>query len=448
MRCQECNAELDDDVLFCEKCGARISKDNSIASKLHFSKNRPAAAAEGTSGGFYSSTNKGKSTDANNSVVFDAKTIEYDVANIVIDKSEPVPTQQAPVVDDISVEAEEAPAVQSSDSEITLDLSGENSGTEEPVTEDLSADTSVTADDTLDFFAENSSAEELITPEVQVNSATSSFSSSSQAGAGGIAAMIQKAMNNAGTDGASSEPVEAVQESPVPDDAQQTSVAEEMADIPAQETENQPEERPKTEENESGAENNEGDDDIAGTFTYLAGAAERQINAFLGCAAGALVLLVLAVVTTDFIKVLMAILGAGCFGYAFYVTPKVIEATVNALVKGEGYYFIEYVNEISKYMKTAVIPVGAGMALLLVAMILGWCDHDYGAKYVTLLSMFAMAGGFAVSGVCAARFAVTNKIFEELASGNKPKKNYSDVINYVAAGVVFVIVILSAVMAA
>jgi len=442
MRCQECNAELDDDVLFCEKCGARISKDNSIASKLHFSKNRPAAAAEGTSGGFYSSTNKGKSTDANNSVVFDAKTIEDDVANIVIDKSEPVQTQQAPVVDDISAEAEEAPAVQSSDSEITLDLSGENSGTEDPVTVDLSADTSVTADDTLDFSAETSSAEELITPEVQVNS------SSATAETGGIAAMIQKAMSNAGTDGASSEPVEAVQESPVPDDAQQTSVAEEMADISAQETENQPEEQPKTEENESGAGNNEGDDDIAGTFTYLAGAAERQINAFLGCAVGALVLLVLAVVTTDFIKVLMALLGAGCFGYAFYVTPKVIEATVNALVKGEGYYFIEYVNEISKYMKTAVIPVGAGMALLLVAMILRWCDHDYGAKYVTLLSMFAMAGGFAVSGVCAARFAVTNKIFDELASGNKPKKNYSDVINYVAAGVVFVIVILSAVMAA
>lgn len=313
MRCQECNAELDDDVLFCEKCGARISKDNSIASKLHFSKNRPAAAAEGTSGGFYSSTNKGKSTDANNSVVFDAKTIEDDVANIVIDKSEPVQTQQ-------------------------------------------------------------------------------------------------------------------------------TSMTEEKADTTAKGTEDQQ----KKEENAGNGENNEGDDDIAGTFTYLAGAAERQINAFLGCAAGALVLLVLAVVTTDF----MAILGAGCFGYAFYVTPKVIEATVNALVKGEGYYFIEYVNEISKYMKTAVIPVGAGMALLLVAMILGWCDHDYGAKYVTLLSMFAMAGGFAVSGVCAARFAVTNKIFDELASGNKPKKNYSDVINYVAAGVVFVIVILSAVMAA
>lgn len=438
MRCQECNAELDDDVLFCEKCGARISKDNSIASKLHFSKNRPAAAAEGTSGGFYSSTNKGKSTDANNSVVFDAKTIEDDVANIVIDKSEPVQTQQAPVVDDISAEAEEAPAVQSSDSEITLDLSGENSGTEDPVTVDLSADTSVTADDTLDFSAETSSAEELITPEVQVNS------SSATAETGGIAAMIQKAMSNAGTDGASSESPDAVQETPDHGNVQQTSMTEEKADTTAKGTEDQQ----KKEENAGNGENNEGDDDIAGTFTYLAGAAERQINAFLGCAVGALVLLVLAVVTTDFIKVLMALLGAGCFGYAFYVTPKVIEATVNALVKGEGYYFIEYVNEISKYMKTAVIPVGAGMALLLVAMILGWCDHDYGAKYVTLLSMFAMAGGFAVSGVCAARFAVTNKIFDELASGNKPKKNYSDVINYVAAGVVFVIVILSAVMAA
>ena len=215
MRCQVCNAELDDDVVFCEKCGARISKDNSIASKLHFSKNRPAADNQNSSGGFYSSTNKGKSTDANNSVVFDAKTTEEDVAHIVIDKSEipekkpesvsdnesavpadvSSPSPAASVMDEVSEGSIDL--TDSGDVEIDLSAGGELDLSSEG---EIDLSSSVSADDSLDLSV-NASADDSLDLTAEAKPAASQPEPVSQpnaAPASGIAAMIQKAMDNAG----------------------------------------------------------------------------------------------------------------------------------------------------------------------------------------------------------------------------------------------------------
>ena len=322
MRCQVCNAELDDDVVFCEKCGARISKDNSIASKLHFSKNRPAADNQNSSGGFYSSTNKGKSTDANNSVVFDAKTTEEDVAHIVIDKSE-IPEKKPESASDnesviaaataASVSSSPVSSVKDDVSEGSIDLTDSGSGefdlsaggeldlssegevdlsvsssTDDSLDLSSSASTddsldlsvSASADDSLDLTAEAKPAASQPEPVSQPNAAPAS----------GIAAMIQKAMDNAGDtssqvpESASAEVVDLAGENVSEPVSEAPEAVEAASSEPAETT------VPAASEQEQSSESDEEADEmeISGTFEYNAGVADKKIVAFAAAAFGAI----------------------------------------------------------------------------------------------------------------------------------------------------------------
>lgn len=461
MRCQVCNAELDDDVVFCEKCGARISKDNSIASKLHFSKNRPAADNQNSSGGFYSSTNKGKSTDANNSVVFDAKTTEEDVAHIVIDKSEipekkpesvsdnesavpadvSSPSPAASVMDEVSEGSIDL--TDSGDVEIDLSAGGEldlSSEGEIDLSSSVSADDSLdlsvsaSADDSLDLTAEAKPAVSQPEPVSQPNAAPAS----------GIAAMIQKAMDNAGDtssqvpESASAEVVDLAGENVSEPVSEAPEAVEAASSEPAETT------VPAASEQEQSSESDEEADEmeISGTFEYNAGVADKKIVAFAAAAFGAIACLLLSVLVEDIARFMLCVLGAAAFGYAFYITPQVHRSVKNALIKGEGYFFIDYINEIKKQMKAGIIPVVAGLFIALLTLFPMFEGFE---KYVFWLALFIMTMGVCIGVGCAARLLVVRNVFNILAQGQKSKQNYSEYITYGVCGLFVVSIVVYAV---
>lgn len=461
MRCQVCNAELDDDVVFCEKCGARISKDNSIASKLHFSKNRPAADNQNSSGGFYSSTNKGKSTDANNSVVFDAKTTEEDVAHIVIDKSEipekkpesvsdnesavpadvSSPSPAATVMDEVSEGSIDL--TDSGDVEIDLSAGGEldlSSEGEIDLSSSVSADDSLdlsvsaSADDSLDLTAEAKPAASQPEPVSQPNAAPAS----------GIAAMIQKAMDNAGDtssqvpESASAEVVDLAGENVSEPVSEAPEAVEAASSEPAETT------VPAASEQEQSSESDEEADEmeISGTFEYNAGVADKKIVAFAAAAFGAIACLLLSVLVEDIARFMLCVLGAAAFGYAFYITPQVHRSVKNALIKGEGYFFIDYINEIKKQMKAGIIPVVAGLFIALLTLFPMFEGFE---KYMFWLALFIMTMGVCIGVGCAARLLVVRNVFNILAQGQKSKQNYSEYITYGVCGLFVVSIVVYAV---
>lgn len=461
MRCQVCNAELDDDVVFCEKCGARISKDNSIASKLHFSKNRPAADNQNSSGGFYSSTNKGKSTDANNSVVFDAKTTEEDVAHIVIDKSEipekkpesvsdnesavpadvSSPSPAASVMDEVSEGSIDL--TDSGDVEIDLSAGGEldlSSEGEIDLSSSVSADdsfdlsVSASADDSLDLTAEAKPAASQPEPVSQPNAAPAS----------GIAAMIQKAMDNAGDtssqvpESASAEVVDLAGENVSEPVSEAPEAVEAASSEPAETT------VPAASEQEQSSESDEEADEmeISGTFEYNAGVADKKIVAFAAAAFGAIACLLLSVLVEDIARFMLCVLGAAAFGYAFYITPQVHRSVKNALIKGEGYFFIDYINEIKKQMKAGIIPVAAGLFIALLTLFPMFEGFE---KYMFWLALFIMTMGICIGVGCAARLLVVRNVFNILAQGQKSKQNYSEYITYGVSGLFVISIVVYAV---
>ncbi|WP_294461857.1 zinc ribbon domain-containing protein [uncultured Ruminobacter sp.] len=476
MRCQVCNAELDDDVVFCEKCGARISKDNSIASKLHFSKNRPAADNQNSSGGFYSSTNKGKSTDANNSVVFDAKTTEEDVAHIVIDKSE-IPEKKPESASDnesviaaataASVSSSPVSSVKDDVSEGSIDLTDSGSGefdlsaggeldlssegevdlsvsssTDDSLDLSSSASTddsldlsvSASADDSLDLTAEAKPAASQPEPVSQPNAAPAS----------GIAAMIQKAMDNAGDtssqvpESASAEVVDLAGENVSEPVSEAPEAVEAASSEPAETT------VPAASEQEQSSESDEEADEmeISGTFEYNAGVADKKIVAFAAAAFGAIACLLLSVLVEDIARFMLCVLGAAAFGYAFYITPQVHRSVKNALIKGEGYFFIDYINEIKKQMKAGIIPVAAGLFIALLTLFPMFEGFE---KYMFWLALFIMTMGICIGVGCAARLLVVRNVFNILAQGQKSKQNYSEYITYGVSGLFVVSIVVYAV---
>lgn len=461
MRCQVCNAELDDDVVFCEKCGARISKDNSIASKLHFSKNRPAADNQNSSGGFYSSTNKGKSTDANNSVVFDAKTTEEDVAHIVIDKSEipekkpesvsdnesavpadvSSPSPAATVMDEVSEGSIDL--TDSGDVEIDLSAGGELDLSSEG---EIDLSSSVSADDSLDLSV-NASADDSLDLTAEAKPAASQPEPVSQpnaAPASGIAAMIQKAMDNAGDtssqvpESASAEVVDLAGENVSEPVSEAPEAVEAASSEPAETT------VPAASEQEQSSESDEEADEmeISGTFEYNAGVADKKIVAFAAAAFGAIACLLLSVLVEDIARFMLCVLGAAAFGYAFYITPQVHRSVKNALIKGEGYFFIDYINEIKKQMKAGIIPVVAGLFIALLTLFPMFEGFE---KYVFWLALFIMTMGICIGVGCAARLLVVRNVFNILAQGQKSKQNYSEYITYGVSGLFVVSIVVYAV---
>jgi hypothetical protein len=461
MRCQVCNAELDDDVVFCEKCGARISKDNSIASKLHFSKNRPAADNQNSSGGFYSSTNKGKSTDANNSVVFDAKTTEEDVAHIVIDKSEipekkpesvsdnesavpadvSSPSPAASVMDEVSEGSIDL--TDSGDVEIDLSAGGELDLSSEG---EIDLSSSVSADDSLDLSV-NASADDSLDLTAEAKPAASQPEPVSQpnaAPASGIAAMIQKAMDNAGDtssqvpESASTEVVDLAGENVSEPVSEAPEAVEAASSEPAETT------VPAASEQEQSSESDEEADEmeISGTFEYNAGVADKKIVAFAAAAFGAIACLLLSVLVEDIARFMLCVLGAAAFGYAFYITPQVHRSVKNALIKGEGYFFIDYINEIKKQMKAGIIPVVAGLFIALLTLFPMFEGFE---KYVFWLALFIMTMGVCIGVGCAARLLVVRNVFNILAQGQKSKQNYSEYITYGVCGLFVVSIVVYAV---
>lgn len=490
MRCQVCNAEWDDDVVFCEKCGARISKDNSIASKLHFSKNKPAADNQNSSGGFYSSTNKGKSTDANNSVVFDAKIKDEDVAHIVIDKSE-IPEKKPESASDNESVIAAATAASSSSSPVSsvkddvsegsidltdsgsgefdlsaggeLDLSSEgeidlsvSSSTDDSLDFSSSASTddsldfssSASADDSLDLSV-NASADDSLDLTEETKPAVSQpqpkpVSQSGATPASGIAAMIQKAMDNAGdTSSQESEPASAevvdlagknVSE-PVSaaSEAKETAPSEPAATAVA----------PAESEQDQTSEYDDADEaEISGTFEYNAGVADKKIISFAAAAFGAIACLLLCVLVEDAARFLLCVLGAAAFGYAFYITSLVHRSVKNALIKGEGFFFIDYINEIQKQMKAGIIPVIAGLFIALLTLLPMFEGFE---KYVFWLALFIMTMGICIGVGCAARLLVVRNVFNILAQGQKSKQNYSEYITYGVCGLFVVSIVVYAV---
>lgn len=461
MRCQVCNAELDDDVVFCEKCGARISKDNSIASKLHFSKNRPAADNQNSSGGFYSSTNKGKSTDANNSVVFDAKTTEEDVAHIVIDKSEipekkpesvsdnesavpadvSSPSPAASVMDEVSEGSIDL--TDSGDVEIDLSAGGELDLSSEG---EIDLSSSVSADDSLDLSV-NASADDSLDLTAEAKPAASQPEPVSQpnaAPASGIAAMIQKAMDNAGDtssqvpESASAEVVDLAGENVSEPVSEAPEAVEAASSEPAETT------VPAASEQEQSSESDEEADEmeISGTFEYNAGVADKKIVAFAASAFGAIACLLLSVLVEDIARFMLCVLGAAAFGYAFYITPQVHRSVKNALIKGEGYFFIDYINEIKKQMKAGIIPVVAGLFIALLTLFPMFEGFE---KYMFWLALFIMTMGVCIGVGCAARLLVVRNVFNILAQGQKSKQNYSEYITYGVCGLFVVSIVVYAV---
>ncbi|WP_294495392.1 zinc-ribbon domain-containing protein [uncultured Ruminobacter sp.] len=479
MRCQVCNAELDDDVVFCEKCGARISKDNSIASKLHFSKNRPAADNQNSSGGFYSSTNKGKSTDANNSVVFDAKTTEEDVAHIVIDKSE-IPEKKPESASDnesviaaataASVSSSPVSSVKDDVSEGSIDLtdsgSGEfdlSAGGELDLSSESEVDLSVSSstDDSLDFSSSastddsldlsvNASADdsldltEEVKPAKPAVSQPKPVSEPNVAPASGIAAMIQKAMDNAGDtssqvpESASAEVVDLAGENVSEPVSEAPEAVEAASSEPAETT------VPAASEQEQSSESDEEADEmeISGTFEYNAGVADKKIVAFAAAAFGAIACLLLSVLVEDIARFMLCVLGAAAFGYAFYITPQVHRSVKNALIKGEGYFFIDYINEIKKQMKAGIIPVAAGLFIALLTLFPMFEGFE---KYMFWLALFIMTMGICIGVGCAARLLVVRNVFNILAQGQKSKQNYSEYITYGVSGLFVVSIVVYAV---
>lgn len=461
MRCQVCNAELDDDVVFCEKCGARISKDNSIASKLHFSKNRPAADNQNSSGGFYSSTNKGKSTDANNSVVFDAKTTEEDVAHIVIDKSEipekkpesvsdnesavpadvSSPSPAASVMDEVSEGSIDL--TDSGDVEIDLSAGGELDLSSEG---EIDLSSSVSADDSLDLSV-SASADDSIDLTAEAKPAASQpkpVSEPNVAPASGIAAMIQKAMDNAGDtssqvpESASAEVVDLAGENVSEPVSEAPEAVEAASSEPAETT------VPAASEQEQSSESDEEADEmeISGTFEYNAGVADKKIVAFAAAAFGAIACLLLSVLVEDIARFMLCVLGAAAFGYAFYITPQVHRSVKNALIKGEGYFFIDYINEIKKQMKAGIIPVAAGLFIALLTLFPMFEGFE---KYMFWLALFIMTMGICIGVGCAARLLVVRNVFNILAQGQKSKQNYSEYITYGVSGLFVISIVVYAV---
>lgn len=494
MRCQVCNAEWDDDVVFCEKCGARISKDNSIASKLHFSKNKPAADNQNSSGGFYSSTNKGKSTDANNSVVFDAKTKEEDVAHIVIDKSEIPENKPESASDNESViAAATADSVSSSPvtsvkddvSEGSIDLtdsgSGEfdlSAGGELDLSSEGEIDLSVSSstDDSLDFSSSASTDDSLdlsvnasaddsldLTEEVkpakpavsQPQPQPKPVSEPNAAPASGIAAMIQKAMDNAGDtssqvpESASAEVVDLAGEKVTESEPEPVSEVSETAEASSSE----PAETAvaaaavaaasASEDEQSSETEEDGDEaEISGTFEYNAGVAEKKIISFAAAAFAAIACLLLCVLVEDIVRFMLCVLGAAAFGYAFYITPQVHRTVKNALIKGEGYFFIDYINEIKKQMKAGIIPVVAGLFIALLTLLPMFEGFE---KYMFWLALFIMTMGICIGVGCAARLLVVRNVFNILAQGQKSKQNYSEYITYGVSGLFVISIVVYAV---
>ena len=492
MRCQVCNAEWDDDVVFCEKCGARISKDNSIASKLHFSKNKPAADNQNSSGGFYSSTNKGKSTDANNSVVFDAKIKDEDVAHIVIDKSEIPEKKPESASDNESVIAAATAASSSSSpvssvkddvSEGSIDLTDSGSGefdlsaggeldlssegeidlsVSSSTDDSLDFSSSASTDDSLDFSSSastddsldlsvNASADDSLDLTEETKPAVSQpqpkpVSQSGAAPASGIAAMIQKAMDNAGdtssqeSEPASAEVVDLAGENvsePVSaaSEAKETAPSEPAATAVA----------PAESEQDQTSEYDDADGDeaeISGTFEYNAGVADKKIISFAAAAFGAIACLLLCVLVEDAARFLLCVLGAAAFGYAFYITSQVHRAVKNALIKGEGFFFIDYINEIQKQMKAGIIPVIAGLFIALLTLLPMFEGFE---KYVFWLALFIMTMGICIGVGCAARLLVVRNVFNILAQGQKSKQNYSEYITYGVCGLFVVSIVVYAV---
>ena len=478
MRCQVCNAEWDDDVVFCEKCGARISKDNSIASKLHFSKNKPAADNQNSSGGFYSSTNKGKSTDANNSVVFDAKIKDEDVAHIVIDKSEIPEKKPESASDNESVIAAATAASSSSSpvssvkddvSEGSIDLTDSGSGEfdlpaggELDLSSEGEIDLSVSSstDDSLDFSSSastddsldlsvNASADDSLDLTEETKPAVSQpqpkpVSQSGAAPASGIAAMIQKAMDNAGdtssqeSEPASAEVVDLAGENvsepvSVASEAKETVPSEPAATAVA----------PAESEQDQTSEYDDADEaEISGTFEYNAGVADKKIISFAAAAFGAIACLLLCVLVEDAARFLLCVLGAAAFGYAFYITSQVHRAVKNALIKGEGFFFIDYINEIQKQMKAGIIPVIAGLFIALLTLLPMFEGFE---KYVFWLALFIMTMGICIGVGCAARLLVVRNVFNILAQGQKSKQNYSEYITYGVCGLFVVSIVVYAV---
>lgn len=476
MRCQVCNAELDDDVVFCEKCGARISKDNSIASKLHFSKNRPAADNQNSSGGFYSSTNKGKSTDANNSVVFDAKTTEEDVAHIVIDKSE-IPEKKPESASDnesviaaataASVSSSPVSSVKDDVSEGSIDLTDSGSGefdlsaggeldlssegevdlTVSSSTDDsLDLSSSASTDDSLDLSVSASADDSLdLTAEAKpAASQPEPLSQPNAAPASGIAAMIQKAMDNAGDtssqvpESASAEVVDLAGENVSEPVSEAPEAVEAASSEPAETT------VPAASEQEQSSESDEEADEmeISGTFEYNAGVADKKIVAFAAAAFGAIACLLLSVLVEDIARFMLCVLGAAAFGYAFYITPQVHRSVKNALIKGEGYFFIDYINEIKKQMKAGIIPVAAGLFIALLTLFPMFEGFE---KYMFWLALFIMTMGICIGVGCAARLLVVRNVFNILAQGQKSKQNYSEYITYGVSGLFVVSIVVYAV---
>ena len=490
MRCQVCNAEWDDDVVFCEKCGARISKDNSIASKLHFSKNKPAADNQNSSGGFYSSTNKGKSTDANNSVVFDAKIKDEDVAHIVIDKSEIPEKKPESASDNESVIAAATAATSSSSpissvkddvSEGSIDLTDSGSGefdlpaggeldlssegeidlsVSSSTDDSLDFSSSASTDDSLDFSSSastddsldlsvNASADDSLDLTEETKPAVSQpqpkpVSQSGAAPASGIAAMIQKAMDNAGdtssqeSEPASAEVVDLAGENvsePVSaaSEAKETAPSEPAATAVA----------PAESEQDQTSEYDDADEaEISGTFEYNAGVADKKIISFAAAAFGAIACLLLCVLVEDAARFLLCVLGAAAFGYAFYITSQVHRAVKNALIKGEGFFFIDYINEIQKQMKAGIIPVIAGLFIALLTLLPMFEGFE---KYVFWLALFIMTMGICIGVGCAARLLVVRNVFNILAQGQKSKQNYSEYITYGVCGLFVVSIVVYAV---
>ena len=443
-------------------------------------------------------------TDANNSVVFDAKIKDEDVAHIVIDKSE-IPEKKPESASDNESVIAAATAASSSSSPVSsvkddvsegsidltdsgsgefdlsaggeLDLSSEgeidlsvSSSTDDSLDFSSSASTddsldfssSASTDDSLDFSSSastddsldlsvNASADDSLDLTEETKPAVSQpqqkpVSQSGAAPASGIAAMIQKAMDNAGdtssqeSEPASAEVVDLAGENvsepvSVASEAKETAPSEPAATAVA----------PAESEQDHTSEYDDADADeaeISGTFEYNAGVADKKIISFAAAAFGAIACLLLCVLVEDAARFLLCVLGAAAFGYAFYITSQVHRAVKNALIKGEGFFFIDYINEIQKQMKAGIIPVIAGLFIALLTLLPMFEGFE---KYVFWLALFIMTMGICIGVGCAARLLVVRNVFNILAQGQKSKQNYSEYITYGVCGLFVVSIVVYAV---
>lgn len=389
--------------------------------------------------GFYSSANKGKTTDANNSVVFDAKIDDDELSQISIDKTVLDVKEVTDIAPDLyhgKLDVPDEELEQEDESKYAADLvTGEVKVSEEEQAQENEEESKYAADlvsgplnvpdEELAQEDESKYAADLVTGKLDIPDEELAQEDESQYAAQLNTDEIKDDENSEESEldkkiqeDTSKAVGEGTAEQKKTDDKKSSAEKVNLIQVLINFFREITSENVEEEEIEA--------DDVQGNFEYLSGSAENEMNGYLPLCFAPMASLFLLGFVEGLVQVIIELAGFGALIGAFVKTPKMRMKIAQAFAKTDVFTFTRYVSEIKKQMSSALLFSAIGLVIMICSLV---DDGGQVQNLVLLLGILISSLGYCLAVNSGVRCMIVKDAFAKIREEKRPKKTYTDQVN-------------------